>query len=63
MTIDSVTAIQYTGYFHGEIRKILEQGKVAEETQEAIFQKKLEEEKKRIQPTYETKGKLVDIII
>ena len=63
MTIDSVTAIQYAGYFHNSIRQTLEQGKVSPETLEAIFQKKLEEERKRIQPIYESKGKLVDIII
>lgn len=58
--IDSVTAVQYTGYFHSEIRKSLEQGKVTPETQETIFQKKLEEDRKRIQPIYNSKGKIIE---
>ncbi len=60
MTIDSITAVQYTGYFQENIRKNLEQGKIAPETQEAIFQKKLEEDRKRIHPIYNSKGKIIE---
>ena len=60
MTIDSVTAVQYTGYFHNPIRQTLEQGKVAKETEEIIFQRSLEEERKRIQPIYNSRGKLIE---
>jgi hypothetical protein len=63
MTIDSVTAVQYSGYFQNFVRKSYEAGKVAEETKEAIFQRKSEEERKRIQPIEEFKGKLVDRLI
>lgn len=59
---DSVTAVQYSGYFQNPIRQTLEQGKVAPATEEARVQRILEEQRKRIQPVYETKGKLVDII-
>ncbi len=59
----SVTAVQYSGYFHSKIRKLLEAGKINPETEEARIQRILEEQRKRIQPVYETKGKLVDIII
>jgi len=58
---DSVTAAQYMGYF--QIRKILEQGKVAPEAEEVRVQRILKEQREKIQPVYETKGKLVNIII
>jgi len=63
VAIDSATAIQYTGYFQGNIRKTLEQGKVTNVNEEARVQRILEEQRKRIQPAYESMGKLVDIII
>jgi hypothetical protein len=58
--IDSVTAVQYSGYFQKQVRQSLGQGKVTPATEEAIFQKRLEEERKRIQPIYNSKGKLVE---
>jgi len=66
MTIDSVTAthqttaIQYTGYFYNPIRQTLEQGKIAPEVEEARIQRILEEERKRIQPIYNAKGKIIE---
>jgi len=63
MTIDSVTAIQYTGYFQKFVRDSYEAGKVAPENEEARVQRILEEQRKKIQPIFESKGKLVDIII
>ncbi len=61
--IDSVTAVQFTGYFYSNIRKMLDAGKVAPENEEARIQRILEEEREKIQPVYETKGKLINIII
>jgi len=60
MTIDSVTAAQFTGYFQSEIKKILEQGKVAKISEEIRVQRRLEEERKRVQPVYNVKGKLIE---
>ena len=60
MTIDSVTAVQYTGYFQSEIKKSLEQGKVNPVTEEIRVQRRLEEERKRVQPVYNVKGKLIE---
>lgn len=52
--------IQGTGYFQNNIRKNHEQGKVAPNTMEAIFQSRMEDEKKKIQPIYNSRGKLVE---
>jgi len=60
---DSVTVVQYSGYFQNEIRKLLNAGKVNEATEETRIQRILEEQRKRVQPVYEGKGKLVNIII
>jgi len=57
------TTIQYSGYFHSEIRKLLEQGRVREDNEELRVQRILEEQRKKTQEVYESKGKLVDIII
>lgn len=54
------TTIQGTGYFRKPVRDSLEQGKVAEETKEAIFQNKAEDERKRIQVIYNSRGKLIE---
>lgn len=56
----TITAIQGTGYFQNSVRKTNEQGRISEETREAIFQEKLGEERKRIQPVYNSRGKLVE---
>ncbi len=50
-----VTPVQYTGYFHENIRKILDAGKVAPESEEVRIQKILEEERKKVQPIRECK--------
>jgi hypothetical protein len=60
MPIDSVTAVQYSGYFQKDILKSLEQGKVAPEAEEDRIQKRLEEERKRVQPIYNSQGKLIE---
>ena len=60
MTIDSVTAAQFTGYFQSGIKKSLEQGKVAKISEEIRVQRRLEEERKRVQPVYNVKGKLIE---
>jgi len=57
MTIDSVTAVQYSGYFEDTIRKILERGRP--ETEEARVQRVLDEERKRIQRIVDAKGKVI----
>jgi len=58
-----ITAIQYSGYFQSEIKKILESGKINPVTEEMRIQRILEEERKKVQPVYENKGKTIDIII
>ena len=60
MAIDFVTAVQYSGYFQDNIRKMSEQGKVSPETLEAIFQKRLEEERKRIQPVVNIRRRVIE---
>ncbi len=66
MTIDStifytnkITAIQYSGYFHSEIRKLFDAGKVREDNEELRVQRILEEERKRVQEVYGSRGKTV----
>ena len=54
------TIAQATGYFQNNIRKNEEQGRVAAEVQEAIFQEKLKEIQESIQPVYNTRGKIVE---
>jgi DNA-binding transcriptional MerR regulator len=58
-----ITTIQYTGYFHSEIRKMLDAGKVAPENEEVRIQRILEEQRKKVHPVYEIKEKLVNILI
>ncbi|HTY43896.1 MAG TPA: hypothetical protein VMC80_01505 [Patescibacteria group bacterium] len=55
-----ITTLQGTGYFQSLIRRFFEQGKVSVEAQEAIFEEEQEEERKRIQPIYNSKGKLIE---
>lgn len=55
-----ITFVQNTGMVQKPVRLMFEQGKVAPEVQEAIYQNKAEEEKKKIQPVYNSRGKLVD---
>jgi len=57
MTIDSVTAVQYSGYFEDTIRKILERGRP--ETEEARVQRVLDEERKRIQRIVNIEGRVI----
>lgn len=65
MTIDSVraahqiTEIQYSGYFQNNVRKLQEAGKVAEVSEEARVSKILEEDRKKVQPIYESRGKII----
>jgi len=61
--MNDITPIQYSGYFYTEIRKLIDAGKVAPVNEEIRVQKILEEQRKRIEPVYETKGTLVNIII
>ena len=58
MTIDSVTSVQYSGYFEDTIRKLLERGRP--ETEEARVQRVLDEERKRIQRIVDAKGKIIE---
>ena len=57
------TAIQYSGYFHSEIKRLLEQGKVREDNEELRVQTALESQRKKTQEVYESKGKVVNIVI
>ena len=61
MKIESIlpTMAAYMGYFNSYIRKVHRQGEIAPEVQEVIFQEKLKEEEKRIQPIYDLRGKLI----
>jgi hypothetical protein len=56
----AITTIQGTGYFQNPIRKTLEQGKLAPEVREVMFQNKMKEEEKRIQPIYNSRGKIIE---
>jgi len=58
--IDSVTTVQYTGYFQNLVRQSYEAGKVNPGNEEIIIQRKMEEARKKIQPIESFKGKLVD---
>lgn len=55
-----ITTSQGTGLPQIFLRKNEEQGRIAPETMEAIFQSRLEDEKKRVQLTYNSRGKLVE---
>lgn len=57
--IDSITTVQYSGYFQTDIRKILNNKKTNPENEEVKIQNFLEEERKRVQPVYNLKGKLI----
>ena len=58
--IDSVTAVQYSGYFEDTIRKFLKRGEVAPESEEARVQRVLDEERKRIQRIVSVRGKVIE---
>src|SRR4030042_385284 len=60
MTIDSTTAIQYSGYLHREVRRLLKSRRVAEGSEEARIQRILEEERKRVQEVYGLKRKVIE---
>lgn len=54
------TISQGTGLPQIFLRKMDEQGRVSPMTMEAIFQSRIEDEKKKIQPVYDSRGKLVE---
>jgi hypothetical protein len=56
---DYITLVQYSGYLHNLIR----QREVNKVTEEARVQRILKEQREKIEPIYETKGKLVNILI
>jgi len=60
MPIDSVTALGYGGLFQNYVRKSYEAGKVNPDNEEIRIQRRLEEERKKVQPIEAFKGKLVD---
>jgi len=59
VTIDSVTAVQYSGYFEDTIRKFLKRTEVVPESEEARVQRVLDEERKRIQRIVGARGKVM----
>jgi hypothetical protein len=59
MTIDSVTAVQYSGYFQNYIRKSYEAGKVNPDNEEIRVQRKLEEERKKIEPIVNIENRVI----
>lgn len=60
MTIDSVTAVQYSGYFQNYIRKSYEAGKVNPDNEEIRVQRKLKEQREKVWPVEAFKGKTID---
>jgi hypothetical protein len=59
--IDLTTAaIQYSGYFQSYIRHSYEAGKVNPDNEEIMVQRRLTEQRRKIQPIESFKGKLVD---
>ena len=57
--IDSVTAVQYTGYFQKLVRDSYEAGKVNPDNEEARVQGILEAERKRVLPVSNVRGKVI----
>ncbi len=49
--IDITTSVQGTGYPQIFVKKSFDLGEIAEEVKDSIFEKKLKEEEKRIQPS------------
>jgi hypothetical protein len=56
----SETQIAYTGYFNEELIKGLKSGKISCWNEEEIIKKKFDKERQRIQPTYNSNGKLIE---
>lgn len=57
--IASINAPQ-TGYCHNLIRRSLDAGKERPENKELRIIKKLKEEREKVQPVYNSKGKLIE---
>ncbi len=64
MRINNITAISgiapFTGYCHDFIKKSCDSGKEPEELKEKRINLILEEERKKVQPIYNSKGKLIE---
>jgi hypothetical protein len=56
----SETQAVFTGYLNDYFSRNLEVGKIPEWKQEEIMKRKFEEERKRVQPIYSSKGKLIE---
>lgn len=56
----AVTNIEYAGLVHAPIRKMQDAGKETPEAREIRVQKVLEEERKKVLPIYNSKGKVVE---
>lgn len=60
MIMDIATRTQYAGLDYELVKKPHDAGKVNEETKEAIFQKRLEEESKKVQPVADARKKVIE---
>ena len=62
MTIEEIASISapLTGYLHVPIRKMNDSGKVNPELEDFRIQKILEEDRRKIQPIYNSKGKIIE---
>jgi hypothetical protein len=56
----SETQAAFSGYFGTEANKKLESGKVLEGEEREIMKKRFEEMMRRIQPTYDCHGKIIE---
>lgn len=61
MAIDSATAIQYSGYFYWEVKRALRERETEEADDIVRVRRILEEERKKVQPVYETRGKRINL--
>ena len=58
--ITAVTKIGYAGLAHDSIRRMNDAGKETQEAREIRVQKALEEERKKVAPVYDSKGKIIE---
>lgn len=54
------TRAAYTGYFNEPIQRILDAGKIIPERENENIKKTLDENRKKVQPVYNSKGKLIE---
>lgn len=64
MNIETIQRMSYiapfTGYGSDDLNKSLESGKESPESKNARFENMIEEERKRVAPVYDSKGKVIE---